>query len=176
MAEVDTQTAKAPNNTKKLIILMLVAVLVVGSVGVGVGYFVAGSHAAVDANEDAGAAAKAGKNSKKKKPTGPAIYHKIDPALVVNFQANGVIRFLQVQIETLTRDPATAEALQLHEPAIRNDLLMLLGSQTLETVTTKEGKEQIRAQALEVVRNVIEREGGDGELVENVFFTSFVMQ
>jgi len=170
-----TEDPKATGGTKKLIILMLAAVLFMGSIGVAVGYFIAGSHAAAEADEDADAPAKAGKKSKKK-PSGPAIYHRFDPALVVNFQANGVMRFLQVQIEALTRDPATADALKLHEPAIRNDLLMLLGSQTAETVTTKEGKEQIRAQALEVVRNVIESEGGKDELVENVYFTSFVMQ
>lgn len=187
MAEVGadgTTAAKAAGSTKKWVIMILGAVLLLGGAGAGIGYFIASSQAAdehadeVDDAHDAvaGKQQKGKKSKKTKKPSEPATYYRFDPALVVNFQANGVTRFLQVQLEASTRDPATLDALKLHDPAIRNDLLLLLGNQTEATVTTREGKEQIRAQALAAVRNVVTNEGGDGERVENVFFTSFVMQ
>ena len=45
-----------------------------------------------------------------------------------------------------------------------------------ETISTREGKEQLREAALEVVAKIIDEEGGEGEKVEQLYFTSFVMQ
>lgn len=106
----------------------------------------------------------------------PAIYSAFDPPFVVNFQNKGQMRFLQVSIEVMTRDAATADMLKLHDPKLRNDLLMLLGGQTFETLSSREGKEQLRAEALQAVANVIAAEGGKPENVEQLYFTSFVMQ
>ena len=197
MAEASAATAdeapEAPakgSNAKKLILIAIVALVVLGGAGGAAYYFFGGSHAdeAQSADEEAGDHAsdtkavkgKKGKKSKDakktKKPAAPAIYYKVDPALVVNFEAGGVTRFLQVAIEISTRDPVTAEELKQHDPVIRNDLLMLLGSQKQETIISREGKDQLRAQALEAVRKVVDSEGGEGAKVENVYFTSFVMQ
>jgi flagellar FliL protein len=106
----------------------------------------------------------------------PAIYSKFDPPFVVNFQNKGMMRFLQVSIEVMTRNPATAELIKEHDPKLRNDLLMLLGGQTFETLSSREGKEQLRTQALKAVADVIAAEGGKAESVEQLYFTSFVMQ
>jgi flagellar FliL protein len=182
------EPAVADGGKKKLIVMIVIAVLLVGGIAGGAAWFFSsrGHAEQADSGDDGKAEAKDAKHGKEKskekkekkakKPSGPAIYYKIDPALVVNFDANGVTRFLQVAIEVSTRDPETAEALKLHDPVIRNDLLMLLGSQTEATVSTREAKEALRAQALTAVRNVIANEGGEGEKVENVYFTSFVMQ
>jgi flagellar FliL protein len=59
---------------------------------------------------------------------------------------------------------------------VRNDLLLLLGNQHYETISSREGKEKLREQALEAVRKVVKNAGGKGDLVEAVYFTSFVMQ
>ena len=58
------------------------------------------------------------------------------------------MRFLQVSVEVMTRDAATADMIKQHDPMLRNDLLMLLGSQTYETISTREGKEKLRDEAL----------------------------
>ncbi|PZN30012.1 MAG: hypothetical protein DIU71_13155 [Proteobacteria bacterium] len=107
---------------------------------------------------------------------GPAIYVKLEPPFVVNFESRGLMRFLQVSVEVLTRDPVTADLLNTHDAKIRNELLMLLGSQTQETLTQREGKERLREEALEAVANVLESEGGSGDRLEALYFTSFVMQ
>ena len=109
-------------------------------------------------------------------PKAPAVYIKFDPPMVVNFEAKGMTRYLQVGIEIMTRDPVTADMIQLHEPRLRNDLLMLLGGQEYATLSTREGKDQLRQEALEAVHEVIVSEGGDPAKVEQLFFTSFVMQ
>jgi flagellar FliL protein len=53
---------------------------------------------------------------------------------------------------------------------------MLLGSQTDETIGSMEGKEGLRKQALETIAKVVEEEGGEAKKVEDIYFTSFVMQ
>ncbi len=106
----------------------------------------------------------------------PAIYIELDPPFVVNFEARGVMRFLQVAIQVMTRDPLTADLIKAHDAVIRNDLLMLLSGQSYEVLSTREGKEQLRTEALQVVIKAIEAEGGDGSRIEQLYFTSFVMQ
>jgi flagellar FliL protein len=104
------------------------------------------------------------------------MYVKLDPPFVANFEAKGLMRFLQVSVEIMTRDTATAELVKQHDPMIRNDLLMLFGSQTYESISTLEGKDQLRASALSTVQKIIQAEGGNSKNVEQLYFTSFVMQ
>jgi len=151
----------APGKSKMLVIV-LCSILAAGGVGGGV-YFMMGKREA---------------QATEAKPAvkTPAIYSKFDPPFVVNFQNKGSMRFLQVSIEVMTRDAMTAGLMKEHDPKLRNDLLMLLGGQTFETLSSREGKEQLRTQALKAVADVIAAEGGNAEKVEQLYFTSFVMQ
>lgn len=164
-------TAEAPPKGKpgaNLIIIVLAALLAAGAAG-GAVYFFAGHKSEPESAEKA-AQKEAGK------PKAPAVYVKMDPPFVANFEAKGLMRFLQVSVEIMTRDPLTAELLKQHDPMIRNDLLMLFGNQKYEDISTHEGKDKLRAAALESVRKIIGGEGGDAKKVEQLYFTSFVMQ
>jgi flagellar FliL protein len=104
------------------------------------------------------------------------IYYKFDPAFVVNFGGEGSSRYLQVTVEAMSRDAAVLETLKNTEPAVRNDLVMLYSSQDNATLMTVDGKEKLRAATLATIRKVLDGEGGKGQLVEAVYFTSFVIQ
>jgi flagellar basal body-associated protein FliL len=41
---------------------------------------------------------------------------------------------------------------------------------------TAEGKDKLRAATLDAIRKVIDGVGGNGKLIEAVYFTSFVIQ
>jgi flagellar protein FliL len=169
-AAVETAPKKAGSN---LIIIVLAAVLAAGLAGGGVYFMTGKKHESAESGEHE--KAEDGKKADDKHKL-PAIYVKLDPPFVANFEAKGLMRFLQVSVEIMTRDPATAELIKQHDPMIRNDLLMLFGSQTYETISTHEGKDQLRATALAAVRKVVDVEGGDSKKVEQMYFTSFVMQ
>jgi flagellar FliL protein len=62
------------------------------------------------------------------------------------------------------------------QPVIRNDLLMLFGTQDAAQLATREGKEKLRDESLALVRKIVKAENGKPDTVDNVFFTSFVMQ
>jgi flagellar FliL protein len=106
----------------------------------------------------------------------PAQFVALDPPFVVNFQAGAQARFLQIAVQLMTRDVALAASLEHLKPIIRNDLLLLFGNKQVEEVSTHEGKEALRAATLDAVRKIISAEGGKGEALEAVYFTSFVMQ
>ena len=58
---------------------------------------------------------------------------------------------------------------------IRNNLNLLFSDQHYDKISTLEGKERLRAEALEVIRRILEEETGDPAL-EAAYFTTFVMQ
>lgn len=105
----------------------------------------------------------------------PAIYFDIDDNLVVNFQGGGRMRYLQIGVQVMTRDPAAVEALKQHRPVVRNNLIMLFSEQSYESLSTREGKSVLADAALAEVQSVL-ADGYQGPGVEAVYFTSFVMQ
>ena len=68
----------------------------------------------------------------------------LDPPFVANFGGDQVVRFLQVTVQILTREPETVEILKANDPVMRNDLLMLFANQKYEVVAQREGKEKLR--------------------------------
>jgi flagellar FliL protein len=111
---------------------------------------------------------------KKKAPEGPPVYHAFEP-LIVNFGESGELRFLQITVEVMARDPKAIAAVQANTPFLRNNLLLLIGSRDLQQLLTREGKEQLRALALAEVRAALKKVSPESE-IEDVYFSSFVMQ
>jgi flagellar FliL protein len=111
-----------------------------------------------------------------KQPLAPPLYLALDPPFVVNFEGEQVVRFLQITMQLMTRDAATVELLKANDPVLRNDLLLLFANQKQELMATREGKEKLRSDALATVRHVLSSAGGRADHVEQVYFTSFVMQ
>jgi flagellar protein FliL len=157
---VEGEGEEAPPKSKKLLFIILAVVLLGG--GGGAWFFLKGG----DHKADAKAAA----------PVLPPIYVNLDPPFVVNFEAESMVRFLQVTVSVMTRDAHTEEVLKKNDPRIRNDLLMLLGNQKYETISTREGKESLQKQSLDSVRSVVASAGGESDKVEALYFTAFVMQ
>ena len=109
-------------------------------------------------------------------PSGPPLYVPLDPPFVANFQGDQQVRFLQVTAQIMTHDQKTVEALKASDPIIRNDLLLLFSNQKATDIATNEGKEKLRAAALDTVRKVLAANDGKPEKVDAVLFTTFVMQ
>ncbi|MGD8976409.1 MAG: flagellar basal body-associated FliL family protein [Gammaproteobacteria bacterium] len=122
----------------------------------------------------AGAAAEEGETAGEK-DLPPPIYLALEPPLVVSFESPAAMRFLQVTVEVMARDAAVIDAVEQHNPVIRNNLLMLVGGADLKTLSTREGKEDLRNQALAEVQAVVESQIGEPG-VEDLYFTSFVVQ
>lgn len=105
----------------------------------------------------------------------PASYMALEPPFVVNFEDQGAIRFLQVTVEVMTRDPEVKDAITLHMPAIRDQLIVLFSSSDYPTLSSREGKEDLRQQALATLKRILD-DNGAPDTVEGLYFTNFVMQ
>jgi flagellar FliL protein len=165
MANEDEQIEGAEDGSGKKkggkgLLITLVLVLLLGGGGAAAWFMFGGS----------------GPAKAEAKPLPPPRYVSVDPPFVVNFESESVVRFLQVAIGIMTRDPAVETLIKDNDPRVRNDLLMILSNQTYDTVASAAGKEALRTRCLESVRAIVAEMKGDPKKVEALYFTSFVMQ
>lgn len=107
----------------------------------------------------------------------PAIYLPVKPAFVVNYGGSGRLRYLKAEVSVRLANIDAAEAARYHMPYVRNNLVLLFASQTDQTVSSQDGKEKIRQDALAEVRNVLEvEESIPREDVIDLYFNSFIVQ
>lgn len=160
--------AEAPAEKKgsKLPLILAVVVLLLGGGGAGAWFMLKGGD-----KDKAKAEAEA-----HDAPKAAAVYVPLDPPFTVNFEQVSNARFLQVAVQLMTRDPKAVEEVKTHMPAIRNDLLLLFGQQTAAGLSSIEGKEKLRTEALETVRATLGHEGIKPEAIEGLYFTTLVMQ
>lgn len=173
MAKAATQdeVPAAPAARKGGGMMTVIAAAVLASAGAGGAvYFVTGkqSHGAAG---DHGEAAHAPEPAVK----APAQYLPMTPSIVVNLDDEMAMRYLQVDIELMARDPVDLEAVKLHLPRIRNTLMMLFTQQKYQDIVHREGKQALQEKALHEVQAVMKEETGKPG-VEALYFTNFVMQ
>ena len=106
---------------------------------------------------------------------GDPSYIDLKPAFTVNLAPEDPVGFLQISMQVLTFNDDVAKELEKHRPLIRNNLNVLFSKQKSTELRAADGKERLQKSALETVQLVINEHGSGGE-VDNVFFTSFVMQ
>ncbi|MGR9091359.1 MAG: flagellar basal body-associated FliL family protein [Gammaproteobacteria bacterium] len=163
MAETEAAAESTGGGTKKLIIIAAVVALALGSGGAA--FMLGGSDDAAVAGEEPAPAHAA-----------EPIYIPLGPAFVVNFQdKHRKTKFLKAELNVVTYNEDVPEAVLKHMPVIRNNLILLFSRQLYEDLLPHEGKEVLRAEALGQVQAVIEKQV-TGSGVEDLFFTSFVMQ
>lgn len=163
-AGAEAEVPAAGKKKKTLLLIVLALVLLGGGAG---GFFFWKSRQAAPASAQAPAA---------KPALTPLQFYTLDPPFVSNFEGMQAYRFLQIHVRLATRSQETLDLMAASDPILRNDLLLLFSAQNAEALSTKEGKDKLRSDALQLVRNVVKTAGGDPKTVESVLFTSFVMQ
>ena len=97
------------------------------------------------------------------------------PAFIANYNQNGRQRYMQVSITLQARNQADLDALKVHMPVIRNNLVMLFSGQSFDNLATPVGQEMLRQKATASVQEVAQKEVGK-VVVEQLLFTNFVLQ
>lgn len=158
--------APAPKKSKKLL-LIIVAVVVLAAGGGGAWFMLGNKHEEKDAGKGE---AKAGN------VPAPAQYFALEPSFVVNLVSqDGSTRYLQTEVQLMSRDPVAIEDIKLHAPAIRARLLMLFSQENADGLLTRQGKEKLQAASLAEVKKLLTAETGKPG-VDALMFTSFVVQ
>ncbi len=151
--------APAPKKKSRKALWLVLALAVLGGGGGGAYWFLHGQ----------------GQAKAPTKEQAPPQYIALDPAFVVNLADTDAVRYLQADVQLLTRDKATAEAVELHRPSIRNRLLLLFGQQSSQQLNGRSGKERLQQSALTEVRAVLKAQGA-ADKVDALLFTSLVTQ
>lgn len=161
----------AAGGGKKWLIPVIGGVVLAAGIGAGIAWYL--SRQAEPAEPGAEVPAEAAGSQAAQQ--GPATYVALEPAFVVNLADPGGDRYLQVEVQLMTRSAGLEEKLTLHMPVIRNRLLLLFSQQTVDGVRTREAKEALQEQALKEVQAVLTEATGSAG-VDALYFTSFVTQ
>lgn len=102
-------------------------------------------------------------------------YVDLTPSLVTNFSSMGRLKFLRAEISLRVDSQEAMRSVSYHLPALRHVLIMLLSKQTDEALSSAEGKEQLRQEALVAVQEVMEHEEGQ-KYIKDILFSSLYVQ
>jgi len=170
-ATANQEATAAPAAKRGLLLPIVISMVIATGASAGIS-FVLTKHAlstAIAGKDEEGGAEKSEPVKK-----GPPIYVPFDPAFVVNLEGDES-RFMQAQVQLMTRDAQAADLIKVHEPRLRNALLMMFSQQRAADIATREGKEQLQATVLAEVQKIMTEETGK-PAIEAVYFTSFVTQ
>ena len=194
--ELDVNQSKGSKTTTILLVVLILLVLVIGGLGT---WFLLG-------NKESGSDPKSSDSAEVTEEVvlEPLTYLTLVPEFVVNFGPGSSVKYLQVDIQIATRDESSLKIVSDYRPVIRNDILVLLSGLTFNELKERAGKEILRQNILNTINRIItsanqstqEHEPKDGEEnteaaseaidenasantkgpIENIYFTSFIMQ
>jgi flagellar FliL protein len=94
----------------------------------------------------------------------------LDP-FVLNLADRG--RYLKVTIQLEVTDESLVEKVEAKTPQLRDTIITLVSSKSINSIASPEGKFQLKDEILFRANQVM---GGEKEAFKNLFFTEFVMQ
>ena len=170
---------------KKTMILVIVGILLLNGAGIGAWMFLSGGDSKSSNSADKGEPVLA-----------PLHYLSMVPEFIVNFGPGSRVRYLQVDLQIATRDEAALATVDTYRPVIRNDVLVLLSSVKFDDLKDRAGKEVLQKKLLNAINKVVisashaapvdgdKKDAQDAKQaknavkdpIENVYFTSFIMQ
>ncbi|GAA4015108.1 flagellar basal body-associated protein FliL [Actimicrobium antarcticum] len=153
----------APTGKKKSKMkLIIIAVIVLLIAGGGAAFFLMGKKDEHGAKEVKHEAAKA------------PVFFTMDP-FTVNLQQEGGDQYLQIAMTVQVADAKQVEEIKVYMPQVRSRVLLLLSAKKASEINTAEGKKLL---AKEIVAQISMpfSTGGKPQEVNDVFFTSFVIQ
>ena len=102
-------------------------------------------------------------------------YHHIQPEFVANLPGSGRARYAMLEMSVAVNDEKALEIMEGNAPELRNDILMMLGEQTSESLAGNSGKVALREKTGEIVDELLTKHYGRGRVVD-VYLTRFVIQ
>jgi flagellar FliL protein len=163
----DTEGTEPKSGGKKKLIVIASVIVVLG---VG-GFFAAGPIMNMISPADEVVADEAEQVSQD-----PALFAPLLPPLIVNIRDSiGNPHFMQITLEIMAREQSVIDEVKNHAAVIRNELILMYGSSDFDVVQTRDGKEQMLADALAEIQSIVEAETGEVG-VEAVYFTSLIIQ
>ncbi len=165
--EVEENEEKKSGGSKLLLIIIIVLLLLLLVIGGLVAYFLLSS------NPDQQQAQEPQKIEKKHKVSdlaeiGPI--YPLDP-FTVNLVSSNADRYLKCKINLELDSPDLQKELDKKLPAVRDMIIQILSSKTVEEIQTAKGKEKLKEEIKRKLNSILTT----GE-IKHVYFTQFVIQ
>ncbi|MBT1074849.1 flagellar basal body-associated FliL family protein [Geobacter grbiciae] len=176
-AEENASAEGAPKNKKMLFIIIGAAAVVIIALAV---VFMGGkkekkgegAEAKVEQKaEGGGAASSGGKEGGKEGAAGAAANIFPMEPFIVNIYDGQELRYLRVKVEFETASADAKKEIELRQAPLRDAILVLLTTKTLQDVQDLQGKNQLRDEIMVAVNKILP----PGK-VSKVYFTDFVVQ
>lgn len=164
--EKDTPEAEAPPKKKSKLPLVLLVIVLLAAGGGGVAYKLLVLDQAVDGEVAEGGEA----------PKADPVYIELRPAFVVNLADQDSSRFVQLEVDLMSRVTDAPMYIETHMPAIRHQVVMDLSSRGYSQLRSVEGKQVALDQIRDRVNQILLDNTGQENVIEDVYFSSFVMQ
>ncbi len=109
--------------------------------------------------------------------SGVVRYVELKPTFITNFGVSdsGHLRYVKADVTVRVNNKDAEYAARYHLPALRDSLVLLLARQDESTISSTAGRETIKAEALQELREILEREEGEPH-IEDLMFTNFIVQ
>jgi flagellar FliL protein len=133
------EAVKAPAKSKKMLVLVGSAVLILALAGAGAFFYISKQRAAA---EDAEGGEEVAAKVEKAAPKNPPAYLPLDN-MVVNLADPGGERVAQVGVTFQVADAQAADKVKAYLPTIRSGVLLLIAQRTSEELLKPEGKEKL---------------------------------
>ena len=178
--DLDSEDEDAAPKSKKMMIIIIIGVVLLLIVGIAGGLFATGFFDDAEQSQSEQTAAgedgaEAGNQDSVEEQSTEFLYWALEPAFVLNFEGKSKARYMQVGLELVTTSNKAYVGIKKHMPVIRSEIVLLLSGQKYEEMVTPEGKEQLRAEIMEVINGIL-TERKIKSSITNIYFTSFVMQ
>ena len=110
-------------------------------------------------------------------PAPRLVYYNLKPTFITNFGPPDTPRLMYLKADVALRVLGSTgmSAADMHAPALRNQLVLLLSGLDETSVTTTEGREDLKLEALELLNEIMVEEEGEA-LIDDLLFTNFVVQ
>ena len=166
--ETQEEEKKEGGNSKLLLIVIIVLLLILLIVGGLVAYFLLSSN-----DEEQPQQQEPKKVEKKKKVENMTEIGPIYPLdqFIVNLVSNSSSRYLKCKIDLELDSPELQQEVDKKLPAIRDLIIRILSSKTVEEIQTAKGKEKLKEEIKRKINEILTT----GE-IRHVYFTEFVIQ
>ena len=109
------------------------------------------------------------------KATEGSRYIALKPDFVLNYDTQGRVKFLKIEITLRIDSYQKAPDIQVHNDALRHAFIMMMSQFDMEQILDPQGKEIMRKEVLEKLQGVLKELAGD-KIIEQVLFTQFLVQ
>jgi len=164
--EVEEKEEKKEGGSKLLLIIIIVLLLLLLVIGGVVAYFLLSSNDQQQPQEPQ----KVEKKHKVSDMSEIGPIYPLDP-FIVNLVSSNADRYLKCKIDLELDSPDLQKEIDKKLPAIRDMIIQILSSKSVEEIQTAKGKEKLKEEIKRKINSILTT----GE-IRHVYFTEFVIQ